>query len=259
MDKAVKEAGFKQIVENNKVPIAAGGIGMALAAILSKKNKLAKMLAAGAAAGGAAKAGQMYLDAYKSSKGTVPDYLKRPADPVQGPAPGFNPDLTVHTNPRIQAAIQGAKLPTPKGSVPDYLKRQPVKVQEPVLNTDLPGANPRIQAAIAAAKLPTREDRQKALEKELAALQSEGYGSQFLKNMVTGTGEALKERAAGAVAPAVGLYNRAKGDIDALNKARGHNKKAEKNIRRMRDELAAQNAPRRKETLLDRVMWRLSK
>ena len=111
MDKAVKEAGFKQIVENNKVPIAAGGIGMALAAILSKKNKLAKMLAAGAAAGGAAKAGQMYLDAYKSSKGTVPDYLKRPADPVQGPIPGFNPDLTVHTNPRIQAAIQGAKLP----------------------------------------------------------------------------------------------------------------------------------------------------
>lgn len=111
MDKAVKEAGFKQVVENNKVPIAAGGIGMALAAILSKKNKLAKMLAAGAAAGGAAKAGQMYLDAYKSSKGTVPDYLKRPADPVQGPIPGFNPDLTVHTNPRIQAAIQGVKLP----------------------------------------------------------------------------------------------------------------------------------------------------
>ena len=108
MDKAVKEAGFKQVVENNKVPIAAGGIGMALAAILSKKNKLAKMLAAGAAAGGAAKAGQMYLDAYKNSKGTVPDYLKRQEAKPQEPV--LNTDIP-GVSPRVQAAIQGAKLP----------------------------------------------------------------------------------------------------------------------------------------------------
>lgn len=255
MYKAVKEAGFKQIVENNKVPIAAGGIGMALAAILSKKNKLAKMLAAGAAAGGAAKAGQMYLDAYRSSKGTVPDYLKRQSAKAQ--ESGLNTDLP-GVSPRIQAAIAAARLPI-AGSVPDYLKRQPVKAQESGFNPTLPGVSPRIQAAIAAGKLPTREDRQKAREKELAALQSEGYGSQFLKNMVTGTGEALKEMATSSAAPVVDLYNRAKGDIGALNKAAGHNKEAEKNIRRMRDELEARNAPRRKETLLDRVMRSLSK
>lgn len=214
MSRAVKEAGaVGDFVAANKVPIATGATAMALAALLSKRNRLAKALGWGAVGAGLGKAGQLYLDAYKR----------------------------------------------PEGSVPDYLKRQPAKAQEPVLNTDLPGVSPRIQAAATAAKLPTREDRQKAREKELAALQSEGFGSRFLKDMATGTGEALKERAASAVAPAVGLYNKAKGDIDALNKAGGHNKEAEKNIRRMRDELEAQNAPRRKETLLDRVMRRLSK
>jgi hypothetical protein len=118
---AVKEAGA---IANTSIGAGVGaGLGGTLALLVSKKNLLRNTLmgaAGGAAAGGVAgnlpaaiKAAikKKNTDAYKNSKGTIPDYLKRPADPVQGPRPGFNPDLTVHTNPRIQTAIQGAKLP----------------------------------------------------------------------------------------------------------------------------------------------------
>ena len=117
---AVKEAGA---IANTSIGAGVGaGLGGTLALLLSKKNLLRNTLmgaAGGAAAGGLAgnlpaaikAAIKKNTDAYKKSKGTIPDYLKRPADPVQGPIPGFNPDLTVHSNPRIQAAIQGVKLP----------------------------------------------------------------------------------------------------------------------------------------------------
>lgn len=147
---AVKEAGA---TANTLIGAGVGaGLGGTLTLLLSKKNLLRNTLmgaAGGAAAGGLAgnlpaaiKAvikKKKNTDAYKNSKGTIPDYLKRPADPVQGPKPGFNPDLTVHTNPRIQAAIQGAKLPKALGGgsrypvKPDSLTEEAIqKVKAPL-------------------------------------------------------------------------------------------------------------------------------
>ncbi len=111
MSKSAKAVG--DFVAANKVPIATGATAMALAALLSKRNRLAKALGWGAVGAGLGKAGQMYLDAYKNSKGTVPepsvpDYLKRQEAKPQEPV--LNTDIP-GVSPRVQAAIQGAKLP----------------------------------------------------------------------------------------------------------------------------------------------------
>lgn len=118
MSRAVKEAGaVGDFVAANKVPIATGATAMALAALLSKRNRLAKALGWGAVGAGLGKAGQLYLDAYKRPEGSVPDYLKR--QPVKAQESGFNPTIP-GVSPRIQTAIAAAKLP----------QKQPKKVSQ---------------------------------------------------------------------------------------------------------------------------------
>ncbi len=273
MSKSANAVG--DFVAANKVPIATGATAMALAALLSKRNRLAKTLGWGAVGAGLGKAGQLYLDAYKRPEPSVPDYLKRQEAKPQEPV--FNTDLP-GVSPRVQAAIAGAKLPI-ASRVPDYLKRQPAPVQKPVLNTDLPGVSPRIQAAMTAAKLPTRAERQQADRDavgagldahkrreqqaaravQMAKMQQRRPGMELLK-------DTAKETARNLIAPAASYVDKVTGRARDIAEALGKSAEGRKNIKRLEAERKAQlkrqqkelgHVPRTTSQKLDNLLYRL--
>lgn len=296
MSRAVKEAGaVGDFVAANKVPIATGATAMALAALLSKRNRLAKALGWGAVGAGLGKAGQLYLDAYKRPEGSVPaqeqqadrdafekalsatDVAGLAAQPSYDLIPlGFSYDPKNHGGkeygqgqPVAGVAFRErgdnrepipSKVPSMPLTSTDYL-RAPQPGSPFVAETPgwVAGATPAGIAGIVARARQRRAEQQASRAAQMARMQQRLPGTEMLK-------DTAKETARILAAPAASYVDKVTGRARDTAEALGKSAEGRKNIKRLEAERKAQlkrqqeelgHVPRTTSQKLDNLLRRL--